>query len=245
MEVLAIIPARGESKRIPQKNIKLFHGKPLIAWTILAVKKSKHVNRILVSTDSKEIAKVATHYGAEVPFLRPKEFASHTAGLEPVFIHALSWLKDNKNYKPDAIILPPLTNPLKLPKHLDKAIALLNKTKADSVITVHKAAANNNPHWVLKKDKKGKVVFFNDTSLKRIVTRSQDLPTCYSRNDIAYVFKPKNLYETPSNLYGDKVELLEMDEFFDGDINTQEDWYMASDKFKRLKTHSRSPLKQI
>ncbi len=77
------------------------------------------------------------------------------------------------------------------------------------------------------------VRFFNDSPLKNIIARSQDLPPCYSRNDIAYVINPKNLYEEPSNLYGNNPELCIMDDVYDADINSEEDWYIAYDKFKR------------
>lgn len=244
MKVLAIIPARGGSKRVPRKNIANFHGKPTIAWTIETARNTPSVSRVCVNTDDKEIRDVARLHGAEVPFLRPTPLANDSMGIEPVLINMLEWLKVNEEYEPDAIALLMPTNPLRTPEILDETIALFRKTGADSVVTVSEAKANNNPHWILKRDAAGNVVLFDDTSLKSIRTRSQDLPTCYSRNDIAYILKPSNLRQNPSNLYGDKVELLVMDEFFDGDINTPEDWHIAHDKFKRLqgeKTSVRIP----
>ena len=235
MEILAIIPARGESKRIPEKNIRTFHGKPLIAWTIEAARKSKLITRIFVNTDNKKIASIAKQHGAEIPFLRPRKLAIDSMGIEPVLVHAFEWLKTNENYEPQAIILLMPTNPLKLPQHLDQMITTFKNKKVDSLVTVSEALGNNNPHWILKKNPAGKITFFNDTGLKKIITRSQDLPICYSRNDIAYILKPRNLYQKPTNLYGDRVELFVMDEFFNGDINTQEDWNIALDKFRRLK----------
>lgn len=210
------------------------HGKPLIAWSIEVAKKSKRVDKVIVSTDDIKIAKIAKKYGAEVPFMRPPHLCVDTIGLEPVLVHTIEWLKENHNYAPDIVILFPLTNPLKLTKHLDEAIDMLEKTDADSVVSVSEALGNNNPHWVLKQDKNGNVRLFTGKSLKKIITRSQDLPKCYSRNDILYAFKPKNLYEKPSNLYGDRVKLLVMDEIHYTDINTPEDWSIARDKLKRL-----------
>lgn len=235
MKTLAIIPARGNSKRIPQKNIKKFAGKPLIAWTIIAARKSKLINRIIVTTDSKKIAKIARRYKAEIPFLRPKKLAKDSIGIEPVLISALEWLKKHESYQPDAVILLMPTNPLKLPRHLDEAIRIFKKKNVDSVISVSEATGNNNPYWILKKTKAGKITLFNDANIKKMLVRSQLLPACYSRNDIIYVLKLKNLYEKPFNLYGDKIELYIMDEFFNADINTPEDWHIALDKFKRLK----------
>lgn len=235
MEVLAIIPARGGSKRIPRKNIADFHGKPVIAWAIGAAKAAKSVGRVMVNTDDEEIRDVAVRHGAEVPFLRPAELAWDTVGIEPVLLDALAWLKAHEGYVPDAIALLMPTNPMRRPEDIDDAVALFEESGADSVVTVTEARANNNPHWMLRKEGPGKVVLFDGTSLKRIRTRSQDLPTCYSRNDIAYVLKPSNLFQDPPNLYGDKVELMVMDESSQGDINTPEDWDATYDKFARLR----------
>jgi len=235
MEVLAIVPARGGSKRVPQKNIAAFHGKSIVAWAVEAAKKSSAITRILVNTDHKRVRDIAKRHGAEVPFLRRAALAQDAVGIEPVLIDTLDWLKEHEGYEPDAIALLMPTNPLRTPEILDQAVAMFEATGADSVVTVSEARANNNPHWILKRDENGRVVLFDGTSLKSIRTRSQDLPPCYSRNDIAYILKPSNLRQNPPNLYGDKVELLVMDEFFDGDINTLEDWRIASDKFGRLK----------
>lgn len=232
--VVAIIPARGGSKRVPKKNIKDMCGKPLVAWSIEAAVKAKKIDRVIVSTNDKEIHKIARKYGAEVPFLRPEELSGDKVGMEPVLIHAIEWLKENENYKTDIVLLLQLTNPLKRPEDLDNAISILEDTNSDSVVAVGEALGNNNPHWVLKRNEKNQVVLSTGESLKKMIVRSQDLPKHYSRNDIVYVLKPKNLYEKPSNLYGDKVELLVMDEIFYTDINSPEDWAVTADKLRRL-----------
>src|SRR5687767_10622517 len=103
-EVLAIIPARGGSKGIPRKNIRLFAGYPLIAWSIAAAKRSELVTRVIVSTDDEEIAAVAREYGAETPFLRPIELAQDQSTDLPVFEHALKWLEDVEGYRPEVIV---------------------------------------------------------------------------------------------------------------------------------------------
>lgn len=235
MEILGIIPARGASKRIINKNIKKFHGKPLIAWSIIAAKKSKLINKVIVNTDNKKIAEIARRYGAETPFLRPKHLATDTTGIEPVLIDTVEWLEKNEEYKLDGIALLMPTNPLKTARHIDDAIKIFKNKNADSVTAVCEAGGNNNPYWILKKNKSGKITLFDNSSLKKIKTRSQDLPKCYSRNDIIYVLKPSNLYEKRPNLYGNKIELYIMDDFFYCDINTKEDWYIALDKFRRMK----------
>lgn len=137
MNILALIPARGGSKSIPYKNIYPVLGKPLLAYTIDAAKKSRLINRIIVSTDDKKIAAVAKKYGAEVPFMRPRALGQdHTPDL-PVFQHALTWLKKNEGYTPDFIIHLWPTSPLRKSEDLDEAIRLLTKhPKADSLRSV-------------------------------------------------------------------------------------------------------------
>jgi N-acylneuraminate cytidylyltransferase len=103
-EVLAIIPARGGSKGIPSKNIREFAGFPLIVYSIAAGRQAKTVTRVVVSTDSEEIAAVSRQYGAETPFMRPLEFAQDNTLYLPVFRHALNWLAQHENYHPDVVV---------------------------------------------------------------------------------------------------------------------------------------------
>ncbi|HEY4495136.1 MAG TPA: acylneuraminate cytidylyltransferase family protein [Candidatus Paceibacterota bacterium] len=236
MKIIAIIPARGNSLRIRDKNIKNFAGKPLIAWTILEAKKSKLLDRIIVSTDSPVIAKVAKKYGAEVPFLRPAELAIATIGVEPVLKHTYEWLIKNETYKADAIVLLQSTNPLRTTAHIDEAVKIFIKKKPDSVVTVNETPANHTPYWTLIRQKNGKITLFSGQDIKNIIRISQDFPQkCYARNDLIYVFKPKNLFEKNSNLYGDKVELYITSPLYEADINTYDEWLMTEMKFKKLK----------
>lgn len=234
MKIVAVIGARGESKSIPQKNIKLFNGKPLIAWAILNAKKSNQLDRIIVSTDSPKIAKIAKKYGAEVPFLRPKKLAGPTIGLEPVLKHAYSWLLENEGYKADALLLLPITNPLRQSFHIDEAIKIFKNKKADSVVSVNETPANHTPYWTLIQTDAG-VSLFGGIDLKNILTRRQDFPQkCYTRNDLVYVLKPKNLYEEKPNLYGNKVELYPTNTIYEADINTPEEWALTENKFRQF-----------
>ena len=233
MKVLAIIPARGGSKRIPGKNVRRMLRRPLLSWAIDAAKGSS-IDRVIVSTDDPAIAAVAKRYGAEAPFLRPKELATDMLGIEPVLRHALEWLEEHENYRPDVLALLMPTNPLRLPQHIDEALRLMKKTGADSVVAVAEALGNNNPHWMLIKNEMGEIRLFNGSPLTTIKTRSQDLPKAYSRNDILYLLNPKNLYEKIPNLYGKKTELYVMDDLFYSDINTPEDWAVTEHKLRRL-----------
>ena len=133
MEVLAIVPARGGSKGLPNKNILPLLGHPLIAYSIQAAKESSRVSRVLVSTDSPVIAEVSKKYGADVPFIRPSELAADLSRDLEVFQHALQWLDKNEGYKPDLVIQLRPTSPVRPKGLLDDAITRLNKSDADSL----------------------------------------------------------------------------------------------------------------
>lgn len=238
MKIVGIIPARGDSERVPNKNLRILNGKPLIAWTILTAKKSKNLDRIIVSTDSLRIAKIAKQYGAEVPFMRPTEHATSTVGIEPTLRHAYEWLLNNEGYQADGIALIFATNPLRQVSHIDNAIKIFKDKKADSVVAVNETPANHTPYWTLIRSKKGKVTLWDGAPLKKLLTRRQDFPKkCYARNDLVYVLKPKNLYDKErSNLYGEKVELYVIPdpEKYEVDINTPGEWEEAERRIKKL-----------
>jgi YrbI family 3-deoxy-D-manno-octulosonate 8-phosphate phosphatase len=149
-EVLAIIPARGGSKGIPRKNIRNFSGYPLIAWSIAAAKQSELVTRVIVSTDDDEIAAVAREWGAETPFLRPAEFAQDQSTDFPLFEHALKWLADNEDYRPDVVVQLRPTSPIRPKGLVDAAVRiLLEHADADSVRGVVPAGQNPHKMWRL------------------------------------------------------------------------------------------------
>lgn len=239
MKVVAIIPAKADSRRLPRKNLTPMLGKPLPVWAIEAAKGSARIGRVIVSTLDEEIVQMAREAGAEVPFMEPAEISAGGGDIEGLLLYAVEWLKNNENYIPDAVVLLQTTSPLRLPSHLDEAIAQFEKSGADSTIAVCKALGNHNPNWMLVEDPEHGAKLFTDGSLKNIPRRSDHLSECYFRNDIAYVLKPANLYQTPCNLYGDKVDLYKMDEFFDSDINTEEDWHITEDKLRRLRAANR------
>lgn len=137
MDVLAIIPARGGSKSIPRKNIRLFANYPLIAFSISAGLSAESITRVIVSTDDKEIADISLKYGAEIPFLRPAELAHDDTPDLPVFQHALEWLENHEQYTPDIVVQLRPTSPLRRTQHIDSALLrLLEHPEADAVRTV-------------------------------------------------------------------------------------------------------------
>jgi CMP-N-acetylneuraminic acid synthetase len=236
MKIVGIIPARGGSKSIPLKNLKEFCGKPLIAWSILSAKKSG-LDRVIVTTDSPEIAGVAKEYGAEVPFLRPAELAGDTIGMEPVLKHTYEWLRDNESYTADALMLLQSTSPLRQTFHIDEMLHIFKEKDVDSVVAVNQTPANHTPYWTLIRGEHGEVTLWGGVPLRNILTRRQDFPLkCYARNDLGYVLKPANLYESISNLYGEKVELYDTlnAHLYEADINTIEEWADAEDKAERI-----------
>jgi N-acylneuraminate cytidylyltransferase len=137
VEVLALIPARGGSKSIPHKNIRLLAGFPLIAYSIAAARSADLVTRVVVSTDDAEIADVAREYGAEIPFLRPAEHSQDNTPDLPVFRHALAWLANNEDYHPEIVVQLRPTSPFRRVGHINQAVArLIERPDADSVRTV-------------------------------------------------------------------------------------------------------------
>jgi len=139
-EILALIPARGGSKRVPRKNIRRLWEKPLIAYSIETALLSKEINRVICTTDDQEIADIALRYGAEVPFLRPAKFAQDSSGDTEVYLHALGWLKENEDYQPDIITNLRPTNPLRRPDQVDDILqTLVSRPDVDSIRTVCKS----------------------------------------------------------------------------------------------------------
>lgn len=232
--IIAVIPARGGSKSIPLKNIKKFCGKPLIAWSILAAKESKYIDRVFVSTDNQRIAETAKRYEAEV-IDRPEELAGDRVPTEPVVKHVYEWLLKNENYKAQAIVLLMPPTPSRQPRHIDKAIEIFFEKNVDSVVSVNETPANYTPFWTLVRSKQGKVTLYGGISIKDILPQRQAFPfKCYGRNDLLYVLKPSNLFQEKMNLYGDSVELLETEPKYQMDINSPNEWADAEIKFRRI-----------
>lgn len=194
MRILCVIPARGGSKGLPKKNIMLMNGKPLIYYSIAEAKKSKYIDRIIISTDDKDIAEVALEYGAEVPFLRPGELAKDdTPGNLPV-VHAVEWLKDNQEYAADYVVLLQPTSPLRTSQDIDRAMETVLQSKANYLASV--AKVNEQPFWMRTiEGGKLKPLISPDESKKAL--RRQDLPEVYVLNGAIYIYKADVLINNP------------------------------------------------
>ena len=226
-EVLAIIPARGNSKSIPRKNICEFAGHPLIAFSIAAARQAKSVTRVIVSTDDPEIAEVSRFYGAEVPFLRPAKIAEDATLDLPVFEHALRWLVKNENYSPDIVIQLRPTSPIRPVGMVDEAVELLlNHPEADSVRGVIPSSQNPFKMWEI--DRAG--VMHPLLKMKAIKepynAPRQDLPPTYWQTGHIDAIRPRAIFEKGS-MSGDIVLPLLVDPIYTVDIDTLLDWQRA------------------
>ncbi len=227
MKVLGVITARGGSKGIPRKNVKLLGGKPLIAYTIERAKESGVFDRIILSTDDQEIAEVGKQYGIEVPFMRPADLAEDTTPTLPVLVHALKWLKENEGDEPEAVMLLQPTAPLRRPEHIREAHALFIASNADSVVSMVEVPGHFNPHWQFRIGKDDRAEIFTSEPFRDIVTRRQELPKTYTRNGAIYLFKSMLLFNDPPSFYGDDVRAYIMDEASSVNIDSPEDFLAA------------------
>jgi len=220
MKIIGIIPARGGSKRIPKKNIKLLGGKPLIAYSIEAALKSKYINRVIVSTEDREIAKISKKYGAEV-IKRPIELAKDDSSTTEVIKHTITTLNENEKYFPDIVVLLQPTSPLRKVEDIEKAIELFLNNECKSVVSVCKY--RENPYWSLKIEKGyAKPVFGWDYFLKR----SQDLPRVYTLNGAIFITTVKNLFKY-NGFFNDKICLYIMPVDRSIDIDEEVDFKFA------------------
>jgi len=232
MKILAFIPARGGSKRIPNKNIKLLNGKPLIVYTIEAAKGSNHINRIVVSTDSEEIATIAKQYGAEVPFLRPKEISQSDSTEMQFFEHALNRFEKHEQYEPDLIVLLYPTSPFRKPASIDRAIEeMLKHPEVDSLRSLRLCSEHPYKMWVIEN---GYLKPFVKGENPNIHTLSYHLlPTVYVQNASIYITKLSTIKNKKSPT-GDVVIPFIMDETESIDINTSLDFQFAEMFFQQL-----------
>ena len=163
----------------------LVASKPLIEWSINAVQRSKLVDRIIISTDSKEYKSLCSKYNVEIPFIRPKEFARDESTSEDVVIHALDWLRENNNYIPDYILYLQPTSPLRVNNDIDNSIQIAIENDADSVISV--GLVNQHPYYMKTINKSGQINHYLD--LKYPTPRRQDLKKLYVLNGAIFLVK--------------------------------------------------------
>jgi CMP-N,N'-diacetyllegionaminic acid synthase len=223
MNVLGIIPARGGSKRVPQKNIKLLCGKPLIAYTIEAAQQSLNLSNFIVSTDSEAIASLAKEQGASVPFIRPAELAQDATADRPVLIHALEHYLAHNEGIIDAICLLRPTSPFRTAASIDKGIALLKSSGADSVRSMTKVEGVHHPYWMFQSENGSATNVVPGVSIEEYY-QSQLLPPVYRLNGCVDLIKTDILLNPDLPLYGNSMQILETAEHESLDIDTLEDF---------------------
>ncbi len=176
LEVGAFVMARGGSVGIPGKNLRPLAGLPLIAHTFRSAQSCAGVSRMFLSTDSEEIAAVGREYGVEVPFIRPPELArSDSPGFEAL-LHAVRWVIEHLNYRPDCVLELLPTSPLRTAQDIEQALAIMVEKQADSVVSV--TEASQHPYWAKAVAEDGKLKHFFDTEFA--CRRRQDLPPAYA-----------------------------------------------------------------
>ena len=230
--ILAIIPARGGSKGVKRKNIKLLNGKPLIWYTIEAAKKSEVIDKIIVSTDDEEIADVAKKFGAEVPFMRPSNLASDTSSSMDVYIHAIEWINNNFEERYDYILILQPTSPLRSSDDIIASIELVINKDANSVVSVCKV--DHHPYWTNTLDKD---LALNKFIKKEAINKNrQELPDHYRLNGAIYIAKPNYLLKN-RNWYKEDSYAYIMPRVRSVDIDSEIDFTIAEVLIKKQQSY--------
>ena len=227
MNILALIPARSGSKGITHKNIMNFKNKPLLAWSIEQAKNSKYINRIIVSTDSEEYSKIANQYGAETPFLRPKEISGDLSTDKEFIIHAIKWLRDNENYRPDLIVQLRPTYPTRKVNIIDETIKIMiDEKKYDSLRTVIPFKKSPFKMYRIIKERLIPLHQSVDDKLEPYNLCRQSLPDTYLHNGYIDIIRTRSLI-LRNSITGYRIYpyVMNQDEYHD--IDNLEDWETA------------------
>lgn len=230
MNILGVITARGGSKGIPQKNIKPLAGKPLIAWTIEAAKKSALITHLIVSTDDFDIASIAETYGIDVPFMRPKELAQDETPHLPVMQHAVREMETREKIIFDYVVILQPTSPFRRPEYIDETLKVLVNEKTDSAVTLYELPNSFHPVRV-KKIEGGRVVPYCMEEPEN--ARRQDYPVAYKRSSDVYAMTRVCLMEK-GQLYGQTIAGYVVPKERVIDIDTPTDWVVAEEMAKSL-----------
>lgn len=211
MTHIGIVPARGGSKRLPRKNIRTIAGQPLLAWTAQAALASK-LDRVILSTDDDEIASVGRSLGLDVPFLRPPTIAEDGTPMLPVLAHLIEWLEAGGT-KPKSLVLLQPTSPLRLPRHIDEAIALFESKNAETVVSVSDFPNGLGPSKFMRMDGEGAVTKAEIADTGDLVVRNGPAILMTSPD----VIRRGSLYGSPTLGYrmerGSSVDIDDEDDF--------------------------------
>jgi CMP-N,N'-diacetyllegionaminic acid synthase len=237
VKVLGIITARGGSKGIPGKNLKLLAGKPLLAYTIEAARRSAALDRVILSTEDEAIAATGRDFGCDVPFIRPLDLAQDDTPHLPVIQHATRWMQERVGYQPDAVMILQPTSPLRTADDIVAAVELLDRSGADSVLSVNEVPAHSHPMRTLRLDNAGNaVLFMTGEPVRRRINRRQDLPQAWVMNGAIYACRTPVLFDAEPSLYGSRVVAYRMPAERSISIDDLEDWAAAE---RAIATHDR------
>jgi CMP-N,N'-diacetyllegionaminic acid synthase len=228
MRILGIIPARGGSKAVPGKNIKLLNGKPLLQYTAEIALESQYLTDVILSSDDKRIITVAESLGVRVPFIRPAALADDQTPTIDVIIHALQWFQKQAVCF-DAVCLLQVTSPFRTVEFLEKAISKFMESGCDSLVSVQKVPHEYNPHWTFEVNPEGNLKIA--TGDEKIISRRQELPDAYHRDGSIYITKTEVLLQQHS-LYGESTSFIESSPEFHVNIDTLADWEKAEQMTK-------------
>lgn len=220
MSVLGLVPARSGSKGIPGKALKLLAGRPLLAWTAQAALEAACFDRVILTTDSEEIARCGLRYGLEAPFLRPSGLAADSTPMLPVMRHAIDWLFTEEGFRPDVVVLLQPTAPLRQPRHLWAALQAMDDG-ADSVVSVVPVPEHYRPEFLMDIGVNGRLRFRSSD----VPATRQDSRPVYVRDGTVYAFRRELIQRgTP---YGDDCRPLVLEPFESVNLDSIEDWARA------------------
>ena len=220
MKILGIIPARGGSKGIPQKNIRKILGKPMIQYSFDAAKKSQ-INKIIVSTDDKKIAKFAESQGIEVPFIRPAKLSTDSATTFDVIKHSLDYLDENQVYVPDIVIILQPTSPLRTTEMINTSIKLLKQANTSSVVSVSKVKTHPSSSFSYN----GKFLKPFRKDFTKFDRRQKYIPLYFPTGAIYTTWY--NTIKKSNTIYGSNIRPLITDQDSSIDIDTRFDMFVA------------------
>jgi len=227
--VLGLVPARGGSKGIHDKNLLPLAGRSLLDYVASAASASRVIDRVILSTDSERIAAEGARVGLEVPFTRPLELAQDDTPMLPVIEHAVAWLEQS-GWLPEIIVLLQPTSPLRTPDHIRRAVQLLRDSRADSVVTVIELPRHLSPDYVMRIDQGRLVPFLSGTER---ITRRQDARPAFVRDGTVYACWRRTLRDSRS-IYGETCSPLVVPARESMTIDTPEDWDEAGRRLTAL-----------
>jgi CMP-N,N'-diacetyllegionaminic acid synthase len=225
--ILAIIPARGGSKRIPNKNVRNFLGMPLVAYTIKLARACDFIDRVMVDTDSLKVAKIAREFKAETPWLRPKKLAQDNSKVVKSILYDLDQFKKRENYQPDYVIILQTTSPLLEIKDIKECWQMMENTKADTVLTI----CPTHPRLYYL-DKKQNIILANGRENQS--TNIQAWRPAYILNGFVYIVKTSALLKEKSIITNNTKALI-CDKWRSIDLDEMEDWALAEYIYKNRK----------